>query len=157
MPRALMVRESRVGADVIEAMPALRGIVRYGIGVDNIDLAARGAGTASRWPTCPTTAPRKSATRPWRCCWPWCAASPARDASGARRCAGTSARQEPMYRIAGKTLGLLGYGRIARAFERKMRGFGVERVLVYDPLRGAAAGRGGAGRSSTRCAGRRTT
>jgi D-3-phosphoglycerate dehydrogenase len=30
-------------------------------------------------------------------------------------------------------LGLVGYGRIARAFERKMRGMGVSRVLVYDP------------------------
>jgi D-3-phosphoglycerate dehydrogenase len=38
-----------------------------------------------------------------------------------------------MYRVAGRTLGLIGYGRIARAFERKMRGFGVDRVLIYDP------------------------
>jgi D-3-phosphoglycerate dehydrogenase len=46
---------------------------------------------------------------------------------------------EKMYRIAGSTLGLVGYGRIARAFERKMRGLGVARVLVYDPLVEAGA------------------
>ncbi len=39
-----------------------------------------------------------------------------------------------MYRIAGRALGLVGYGRIAQALERKMRGLGVARVLVYDPL-----------------------
>jgi D-3-phosphoglycerate dehydrogenase len=38
-----------------------------------------------------------------------------------------------MYRISGQTLGLVGYGRIAQAFERKMRGLGVARVLVHDP------------------------
>jgi D-3-phosphoglycerate dehydrogenase / 2-oxoglutarate reductase len=42
-------------------------------------------------------------------------------------------RDRKMYRIAGRVLGLVGYGRIARAFERKMRGMGVSRVLVFDP------------------------
>ncbi len=36
-------------------------------------------------------------------------------------------------RVAGKTLGVLGFGRIARAFIRKVSGFGLARVLVYDP------------------------
>jgi D-3-phosphoglycerate dehydrogenase len=42
-------------------------------------------------------------------------------------------RSEKMHRVAGRTLGLVGYGRIARVFERKMRGLGVARVLVHDP------------------------
>lgn len=37
------------------------------------------------------------------------------------------------FRVAGKTLGVLGAGRIARAFIRKMQGFGLNRILVYDP------------------------
>jgi D-3-phosphoglycerate dehydrogenase len=45
-----------------------------------------------------------------------------------------SGTAERMYRLAGRTLGLVGYGRIARALERRMRGFGVTRVLVHDPL-----------------------
>jgi len=36
-------------------------------------------------------------------------------------------------RVAGKTLGVLGAGRIARALIRKLSGFGLSRVLVYDP------------------------
>lgn len=39
----------------------------------------------------------------------------------------------PSYRIAGKTLGLIGFGAIARTLFRKVSGFGLERVLVYDP------------------------
>lgn len=38
--RVLLVRESRIAAAAIAALPRLRGIVRYGIGVDSIDLAA---------------------------------------------------------------------------------------------------------------------
>lgn len=37
-------------------------------------------------------------------------------------------------RIRGKTLGLLGYGDIARTLHRKVGCFGLERVLVYDPF-----------------------
>lgn len=37
------------------------------------------------------------------------------------------------WRIEGKTLGILGAGRIARALIRKVSGFGLEKILVYDP------------------------
>jgi len=37
-------------------------------------------------------------------------------------------------RIKSKTYGLIGYGLIARALHRKLGGFGLEQVLVYDPF-----------------------
>jgi D-3-phosphoglycerate dehydrogenase len=40
---------------------------------------------------------------------------------------------QPSYRMAGKTLGLIGYGAIARTLHRKMSGFGLARVLAFDP------------------------
>jgi D-3-phosphoglycerate dehydrogenase len=43
------------------------------------------------------------------------------------------AQAEPIYRIAGSTLGLVGFGKIARAYLEKMRAFGIGEVLVYDP------------------------
>ncbi len=40
---------------------------------------------------------------------------------------------QPCYRIKGKVLGLIGYGAIARTLHRKVSGFGLAKVLVYDP------------------------
>lgn len=40
----------------------------------------------------------------------------------------------PSYRIAGKTLGLIGFGAISRTLFRKVSGFGLEKVLIYDPF-----------------------
>ncbi|MBN2552954.1 MAG: C-terminal binding protein [Spirochaetales bacterium] len=40
---------------------------------------------------------------------------------------------QPSYRIAGKTLGLIGYGAIARTLHRKFSGFAPGRVLAFDP------------------------
>jgi D-3-phosphoglycerate dehydrogenase len=129
---ALMVRESRIGAEVIAALPALRGIVRYGIGVDNIDLAAA-ARHGVRVANVPDYGTEEVSDQGMALLLAVVRRVAARDAA-VRAGAWNVARQERMYRIAGKTLGLLGYGRIARAMERKMRGFGVERVLVYDPF-----------------------
>jgi D-3-phosphoglycerate dehydrogenase len=39
----------------------------------------------------------------------------------------------PMHRLRGRTLGLVGYGRIARMTHAKLAGFGFGRVLVHDP------------------------
>jgi D-3-phosphoglycerate dehydrogenase / 2-oxoglutarate reductase len=43
------------------------------------------------------------------------------------------AQADPIHRITGSTLGLVGYGRIARAVQAKLAGFEV-RTLVYDPF-----------------------
>lgn len=42
-------------------------------------------------------------------------------------------RAQPRYRYAGKTLGLLGFGKIGRALAWRARGIGL-RVMVYDPF-----------------------
>ncbi|CAM2139787.1 C-terminal binding protein [Paraburkholderia tropica] len=129
---ALLVRESPVNAAAIAAMQRCRAIVRYGIGVDNVDLdAARdkriyvanvpdyGVEEVSDQALALLMAVARYTVR--------------RDGA-VRAGAWNVSREQKMYRIAGRTLGLVGYGRIARAFERKMRGMGVARVLVYDPF-----------------------
>ena len=47
---------------------------------------------------------------------------------------------EPLFRMAGKTLGLIGLGRIPSAVAQKMRGFDL-RILAYDPFISAEEGR----------------
>lgn len=46
-------------------------------------------------------------------------------------------QQDPIHRISGSTLGLVGYGRIARAVQAKLAGFAL-RTLAYDPYVEAA-------------------
>jgi D-3-phosphoglycerate dehydrogenase len=43
-------------------------------------------------------------------------------------------REQPTFRVAGKTLGLIGFGAIARCLHRKAGGLGLGRTLVCDPF-----------------------
>jgi len=43
-------------------------------------------------------------------------------------------KEQPIHRIKGSSLGLIGFGLIGRAFRRKVSGFGLARVLVFDPF-----------------------
>lgn len=129
---AVLVRESPVDAEAIAAMPACRAIVRYGVGVDNID---RGAATARRIfvANVPDYGVEEVSDHALalllavarRIVW--------RDRA-VRAGAWNVARDEPMHRLAGGTLGLVGYGRIGQTFHRKARALGFARTLVFDPF-----------------------
>jgi D-3-phosphoglycerate dehydrogenase / 2-oxoglutarate reductase len=131
---AVMVRESRVSRAAIEAMRRCRAIVRYGIGVDNIDLEAareRRIYVAN----VPDYGCEEVSDQAMALLLAVARRIAARDRA-VRSGAWNVSRSQRMYRVAGRVLGLVGYGRIARALERKMRGIGVARVLVHDPLLG---------------------
>ncbi len=42
--------------------------------------------------------------------------------------------EQPIFRVRGRVLGLIGYGAIARTLHRKVSGLGLSEVLVYDPF-----------------------
>jgi D-3-phosphoglycerate dehydrogenase len=128
---AVLVRESPVTAAAIEGAPRLAGIVRYGIGTDNIDLAAA-ARRRIYVANVPDYGTEDVSDHAMALLLAVARRIVTRDAF-VRAGGWFSGTREKVYRIAGKTLGLVGYGRIARAFECKMRGFGVTRVLVFDP------------------------
>ncbi|HEU0201607.1 MAG TPA: C-terminal binding protein, partial [Burkholderiaceae bacterium] len=135
---AVLVRESPVRRDAIERAPRLRAIVRYGIGVDNVDLeAARARKVAVA--NVPDYGSEEVSDQALALLLAVVRRVAARDRA-VRAGAWNVSRAEKMYRIAGRALGLVGYGRIARALERKLRGLGVTRVLVYDPFADAIAG-----------------
>lgn len=128
---AVLVRESPIGAGALAGAARLRGVVRYGIGVDNVDreaAAARRIYVAN----VPDYGTEDVSDHAMALLLAVARRVPARDAY-VRSGGWYSGSRDKIYRIAGKTLGLVGYGRIARAFERKMRGFGVARVLAFDP------------------------
>ncbi|MDY9460301.1 C-terminal binding protein [Escherichia coli] len=129
---AIMVREATVSRPMIEAMQQCRVIVRYGVGVDNIDSqAAKEKGiyvanvpdygsedVAEHALALLLAATRRIATRN-------------RDVRDGQWGIG---QREPMFRLAGKILGVVGFGRISRSFVQKASGFGFKRILVVDPL-----------------------
>lgn len=118
-------------AAVIAALPACRAIVRYGVGVDSIDVPAatrHGVVVANAADFCTEEVSDHAA---------------ALILAGARRIAyfdrkiraGGWQGFDPnlaLRRVGGLTLGLLGWGRIAQAVARKMSGFQM-RILVSDP------------------------
>ncbi len=128
--RALVVRNrTRVDRALLDAAPRLRVIGRLGVGLDNIDLeACRERGIAVR----PATGANDLAVAEYvigTALWLL------RDLTTAttRMLAGEWPRPEFVGReLAGKTLGLLGFGRTARAVARRAIAFEM-RVIAHDP------------------------
>jgi D-3-phosphoglycerate dehydrogenase len=128
---AVLVRESPVDAEAIANMPECRAIVRYGVGVDNIDrafAASRGIYVAN----VPDYGVEEVSDHALALLFAVARRVVSRDRA-VRDGAWNVARTEPMHRLAGGTLGLIGYGRIGHAFHRKARALGYARTLVYDP------------------------
>lgn len=126
----VLVRESPVPRAAIEAMSRGRAVIRYGIGVDNIDQAAARerrimVANVPDYGTdevaAQTVALALAAVRHLRL----------HDAEvrAGRWSTGVLRR---MHRLRGRTLGLLGYGRIARRTHEMLAGFGFVRTLVHD-------------------------
>jgi D-3-phosphoglycerate dehydrogenase len=129
----VMIRDTPLlDAEAIGRMRENGGIVRYGVGIDNVDLEAakaRGIKVANvpdygaeievsdHAAALTLTLMRRVVRRDGQ----------VRDGQW------NIAQKEPIYRIAGSTLGLVGFGKIARAYLEKMRAFGIGEVLIYDP------------------------
>lgn len=128
---AILTCFKQVPAEVIRAGKGLQVIGRYGIGVDNIDVAE-----ATRLGILVTNVPA------------YCLDEVAEHALGlllalARNIPAynTAVRDgkwelkagRRLFRVAGQTLGIIGFGKIGQTLALKATGLGV-RVLAYDPL-----------------------
>jgi len=128
--RALILRNrTRVDRALLNAAPRLRVIGRLGVGLDNIDLdACREQGIA----VCPATGANDGAVAEYVL---GTALLLLRDLAGAtaRMLAGEWPRRDFVgHELAGKTLGLLGYGRIARAVARRAAALEMH-IAAHDP------------------------
>jgi D-3-phosphoglycerate dehydrogenase len=128
---AILVREAPISARVIDALPRCRAIVRYGVGVDNIDLehACKRRIYVANIPGYGTEEVSDHAAALLLAC---IRCLRMRDLN-LRQGRFETDIQEPIFRTTGKTLGLIGYGHIGRALHRKWKGFLPRRVLVFDP------------------------
>src|SRR5581483_11324458 len=107
----LLAGVDEIDAHVFERAPRLRVVARYGVGVDRIDLDADAVAEL-------TIALLFAVARPL---------AQGRDAARAG-----DWHALPGVELAGKTLGLVGLGRIGRLVAAKARGLGM-RVLAHDP------------------------
>lgn len=130
--RLLFVRDTRLDATAIAACVNAQGIIRYGVGVDGIDLNACRARRIAVANIPDYGADIEVADHTLALYLAVARRVVSRDAAVRRGVWGVG-EAEPIRRIAGQTLGLIGYGRIARAVHRRFAGFGIDNVLVHDP------------------------
>lgn len=128
---ALLVQYAAITERVLSQLPKCRGIVRYGVGIDNIDLAA-----ATRYGIPVANVPDYGLTDV---------------ADHTMALLLTVARKivylnqtvkagqwnykmaQPLYRLQGKKLGIVAFGHIARLVAERARPFGMQ-IQVFDPF-----------------------
>ena len=129
---ALLVNLAPITRRVIEALNRCQVVVRYGIGVDNVDIqAATKAGIyVVNVPTyCIDEVSSHAATLVLAIT----RKLPQLDRD-IRSGIWDFQRQLPIIDLKKSVLGIVGFGNIARLFIKKMKVFGIEQVLVYDPF-----------------------
>lgn len=128
--RGLVVRNrTRVDIGLLDAAPRLKVVGRLGVGLDNIDLKE----CEKRQVTvCPATGANDAAVAEWVIATTMMLLRGA-FLSRTQMQDGEWPRTEAMgHETAGKTLGLVGFGQIARCTARMARALGMD-VLAYDP------------------------
>lgn len=127
---ALLVQYARVSRRVVQGLPRLRLVVRYGVGVDGVDVAAAtergipvanvpdyGTDEVANHAVALLLALVRKITRLDR----------------QTRAGGWSVFEvQPIHRLVGQTVGIVGCGRIGSRVARKLGGFDV-RLLAHDP------------------------
>jgi D-3-phosphoglycerate dehydrogenase len=131
----LMIVYAKVTSKVIESAPRLRGIVRCGIGVDNIDIKAA---TLRRIPVVnvPDYAIETVADHAFALLLSLARRITVADKAMKAKNWGPWTSPSEQYRgidLEGKTLGLVGLGRIGRAMARRSEAFNMDPV-AFDPF-----------------------
>jgi D-3-phosphoglycerate dehydrogenase len=133
---AILVVRANMSARVLDALPRLRVIGRYGIGVDNIDLDAadaRGIAVVNAPGFCAREVADHTMALLLAC-------SRKVEPLHAALMRGDWGRNiaSPMHALYTRTLGLVGFGQIGREVAKRAQAFGIT-VLAHDPLQDAAA------------------
>ena len=127
----MLIREAPVTRKVIAALSSCRIISRYGVGVDHIDLEA--AAECKIYVTnVPDYCSEEVSDHAIALILACLRKLTLRDRLIHQGVFETDIN-DSIYRSTGKTLGLVGYGKIAQAVHRKWNGFLPREVLVFDP------------------------
>jgi D-3-phosphoglycerate dehydrogenase len=128
----VIVRMAPVGEKAINAMEKCKVISRYGVGVDNVNVKSatnKNIIVAHVRNYCNEDVSDHAFALLMACI---------RKVSHRDRQVRSGmwdiGAKNPVYRVKGKTLGLIGYGGISRTLHRKFSGFDLGEVLVFDPF-----------------------
>lgn len=127
----LIVQYAEISAETIAALPNLKVISRYGVGVDNIDVAAatqRGICVVNVPDYCMDEVSNQVFALLFDC---WRRVTFLNNA--VHQGTWNYALAKPIPRLRGRKLGLVGFGRIAREVAIKASAFGLD-IVSYDPF-----------------------
>ncbi|MDF0600294.1 phosphoglycerate dehydrogenase [Psychromarinibacter sp. C21-152] len=116
-----------VDAGVMDAGPKLKGILKHGVGVDSIDVAAA---TARGLPVCSTPGANAQAVAEMALGAIFALAR--NMVAGHLTVASGGWDRRRGWEVAGRTLGILGFGQVGRRLARMARGVGMQ-VIAHDP------------------------
>ena len=128
---ALICQFAPITSRVIQTLTQCKAIVRYAIGVDNIDLSA-----AEQQGIYVCNVPDygiDEVSNQAIALLMDCAKKLTYLANQVKQGNCSYTLVKPLYRMEGKTLGLVGFGRIPRLVAKKMSAFGLK-ILAYDPF-----------------------
>lgn len=132
---AILLDMAPMTAKAVEGLKKCKAINRYGVGYDNVALdacTAKGIQVTNVPDYCAEDVSDHALALMMSCL----RHIPLRDRLVRQ---GEWNIQRTSFRLSGKVLGVLGFGRIARALVKKCSGFGFAKVLVYDPYVSAEA------------------
>jgi D-3-phosphoglycerate dehydrogenase len=128
---AILVTDEPVSAGLLDKMPECRAIATYGVGYDNIDLAAASARGIAVF-NVPDYCTDEVADHTMALILALERHIVQGDRLVRRDGWGQSALP-PFRRVRGQTLGIVGFGRIGKAVAERAVGFGLK-ILAYDPV-----------------------
>jgi len=137
----VLVNLAPVDAEALRGFAKCRGIVRYGVGMDNVDLAAA-AGLGIPVRNVPGYCDDEVAEHALALLMDCARSVSMRDRSVRE---GRWNLRPPVRRVSGSVLGVLGFGGIARAFLRRAIGLGFREIAVWSPTLSQERLEGGAG------------
>lgn len=128
---ALLVQYAPIGRKVFAALPRLKAVARYGVGLDVIDLEAateHGVYVVNVPDYCEDEVSDHTLALLMACTRKVVLLN--NDVKGGNWDFNIS---KPIFRLRGKTLGIVGFGKIPRKLAEKAKVFGLE-IFVYDPF-----------------------
>ncbi|WP_068085610.1 C-terminal binding protein [Polycladidibacter stylochi] len=128
----VMLRDRVLDQTLLDSMGRAKGIVRYGVGYNNIDYEYA---AIKKIPVCNVPDYGADAVAEFAIGLMFAASRMivSRD-KAVRQGAWDISEAQQVRVLAGKTLGLISFGRIARCLKAKTDGIGFEKVIVYDPF-----------------------